>query len=55
MLKGKWGVPAYTGRPKSTKAASTVMLILAIILLVGFIKAGLREGWFEPIKNLMIG
>ena len=54
MSKGKWGLSAYQGKPNPTKAASTVMLVLVVILLAGFIKAGLREGWFESIKSLMM-
>jgi hypothetical protein len=51
MSKERWGAPAYQGKPHPTKAANIFMLVLVIILLVGFIKAGLREGWFEGIIN----
>lgn len=54
MSKAKWGLPAYQGRPNPTKAANMFMLVLIIILLAGFIKAGLRENWFEPIKNFIM-
>ena len=49
MSKAKWGMPAYKGRPEPQKVANRFMLILIIILLAGFIKAGTREGWFEGI------
>lgn len=52
MSKGKWGLPAYQGKSNPMKAANTFMLVLVIVLLVGFIKAGLREGWFEWIGIL---
>ena len=52
MPKEKWKLPAYQGRPHPMKAANMFMLILVIILLAGFIKAGLREGWFEMIGIL---
>ncbi len=54
MSKSKWGKPAYTGRPSPLKAANRVILVLIIILTAGFIKAGLREGWFEPIINFIL-
>jgi len=53
MGKGKWGEPAYQGKPHPLKAANMFMLVLLILLLIGFIKVGLREGWFEPIKNFI--
>jgi len=49
MAKRKLGLPAYQGRPHPMKAANIFMLVLTIVLLAGFIKAGLREGWFESI------
>ena len=52
MSKRQLGLPAYQGRPDPMKAANMFMLVLIIILLAGFIKAGLREGWFEGIGNL---
>ncbi|MEA1937069.1 MAG: hypothetical protein U9N04_03080 [Patescibacteria group bacterium] len=54
MSKAKWGIPAYTGKPHPTKAAGTFMLVLIIILLAGFIKVGLREGWFEGIRDFVM-
>ena len=51
MSKSKWGMPAYKGKPHPLKAANRFMLILVIILLAGFIKAGMREGWFESILS----
>jgi len=54
MSKGKWGLPAYQGKPSPMKAANMFMLVLVIILLAGFIKAGLREEWFEPIRNFIM-
>lgn len=49
MSKGRWGISAYQGKPNLMKAANMFMLILMTILLAGFIKAGLREGWFAGI------
>ena len=49
MSKAKWGMPAYKGKPAPLKAANRFMLILVILLLAGFIKAGMREGWFDRI------
>ncbi len=54
MSKSKWGLPAYMGRPSPLKAANRFMLVLIIILAAGFIKAGLREGWFEPIIDFIL-
>ena len=51
MSKAKWGAPGYKGKPEPLKAANRFMLILVILLLAGFIKAGMREGWFEEILN----
>ena len=51
MSKGKWGLPAYRGKPSPMKAANIFMLVLIIILLAGFIKTALREDWFEAIIN----
>ena len=54
MSKSKWGLPAYVGRPSPLKAANRVMLVLIMILGAGFIKAGLREGWFESIIDFIM-
>ena len=51
MSKAKWGTPAYKGRPHPLKAANRFILILIVILLAGFIKAGMREGWFEGMMS----
>jgi hypothetical protein len=51
MSKAKWGTPGYRGKPEPLKAANRFMLILIILLLIGFIKAGMREGWFDGILN----
>lgn len=51
MSKAKWGTPGYKGKPEPLKAANRFMLVLMILLLAGFIKAGLREGWFDSIMN----
>ena len=50
-MKSRWGTPAYKGKPNPLKAANRFMLVLMIILLIGFIKAGMREGWFEEMLN----
>ncbi|MCK5123038.1 MAG: hypothetical protein KAQ87_02725 [Candidatus Pacebacteria bacterium] len=50
-MKSKWGTPAYKGKPEPLKVANRFMLILIIILLIGFIKAGTREGWFDEMMN----
>jgi len=47
MSKSKWGNSAYKGKPDPTKTANQIMFILISILLIGFVKAGLREGWFD--------
>ncbi|MCK5085060.1 MAG: hypothetical protein KAQ64_05410 [Candidatus Pacebacteria bacterium] len=54
MSKSKWGLPAYKGRPLPVKAANRFMQILLIVLAAGFIKVGLREGWFEPIIDFIM-
>ncbi len=54
MTKSKWGTPAYLGKPSPFKAANRFMQVLVFILLAGFIKAGLREGWFEPIIDFIM-
>ncbi len=54
MPKSNWGLPAYVGRPSPLKAANRVMLVMLIILIAGFIKAGLRENWFEPIVDFVM-
>ncbi|MBW6440463.1 hypothetical protein K0B03_00300 [Patescibacteria group bacterium] len=55
MSKSKWNsTSAYVGKPLPTKAANRFMQVLVFLLLAGFIKAGLREGWFEPIKNFIL-
>jgi hypothetical protein len=54
MSKAKWGLPAYVGRPSPLKAANRIMLILLIILFAGFVKAGIRENWFEPLVNFVM-
>ena len=54
MSKSKWGTPAYLGKPSPFKAANRFMQVLVFVLLVGFIKAGLREDWFEPIINFIM-
>ena len=51
MSKKDWQLPGYQGRPEPTEAAKIFMAVLIILLLIGFIKAGLREKWFEPIIN----
>ncbi len=50
-MKSRWGTPAYKGKPNPLKAANRFMLILVILLLAGFIKAGMREEWFESILS----
>lgn len=54
MAKRNWGIPAYKGKPHPLKAARIFMLVLVAILLAGFIKAGLREGWFEQIIDFIM-
>ena len=51
MSKAKWGAPAYKGKPEPLKATNRFILIFIILLLIGFIKAGMREGWFEEMLN----
>ena len=53
MPKSQWGTSGYTGKPNSLKVAVYFMLVLIIALLAGFITAGLREGWFESITDML--
>ncbi len=48
MSKSKWGVSPYKGKPDPMKVANRVMFIFVLILFIGFVKAGLKEGWFDP-------
>ena len=54
MAKHTWSTPAYKGKPDTLKVANRFMFVLVLVLLVGFIRAGLREGWFEPIVNFIM-
>ncbi|MCK5332511.1 hypothetical protein KAJ41_01445 [Candidatus Parcubacteria bacterium] len=54
MSKSKWGNFAYKGKPDPMKIANRVMFIFVLILFIGFVKAGLREGWFEPIIDFIL-
>jgi len=54
MAKKNWGKPAYKGKPEPTKAAKRFMMVLIIILLAGFIKAGIKNNWFGPIIDFII-
>ncbi|MDF1498710.1 MAG: hypothetical protein P1P85_05175 [Patescibacteria group bacterium] len=54
MPKSKWGTPYYIGKPSPLKAANRFMLVLLIILMAGFVKAGFREGWFEPLRRFIL-
>ncbi len=47
MAKKNWGKVAYRGRPDPSKAANRIMLFLVALLLLGFINAGIKNGWFE--------
>ncbi len=47
MSKSEWGTSAYRGKPDPAKIANRIMLVVISLLLVGFVKAGLREDWFN--------
>lgn len=51
MAKKDWSLPGYEGKPNPIKAANAFMFVLIVLLLIGFIKVGIREKWFEPIIN----
>lgn len=49
MAKGNWGKPGYKGSEDPLSSANYFMHILILILLLGFIQAGLKKGWFSAI------
>lgn len=53
MAKKDWSLPGYEGKPSPIKAANTFMFVLIVLLLIGFIRVGIREKWFEPITNAL--
>jgi len=41
--------PAYTGRPEPQKVAQRFMLITVLLLVLGFVRAGIDNKWFDAI------
>lgn len=54
MAKKNWGKPAYKGKPDPLKAANMFMFVLITLLIIGFIKIALREGWISQAVNFII-
>jgi len=52
MGKGNWGKPAYKGSEDPLHSANYFMYILILILILGFIQAGLKKGWFNTITGI---
>ena len=53
MAKKNWGKPAYKGKPDPLKAANIVMFIVVLLLVIGFLKVAMREGWISNISNFI--
>lgn len=47
------GKPAYQGRPDPQKIADRMMLIIVLLLVLGFIRAGIDNRWFEQFLDFM--
>lgn len=41
--------PAYQGRPDPTKVAQRFMQLIILLLVLGFLRAGVENRWFESI------
>jgi hypothetical protein len=48
------GKPAYLGRPDPQLIANRLMLIIVALLILGFIQAGIKNGWFAPIIQFIM-
>lgn len=44
----------YQGRPDPEKIASRFVLIIVILILLGFVRAGIENEWFEPIIEFVL-
>jgi len=53
MGKGDWGKPAYKGSENPIDSANYFMLILVLILVLGFIQAGIKKGWFSALMKYL--
>jgi hypothetical protein len=40
---------AYKGRPDPTKVAQRIVYLLIILLFWGFIRTGIKNGWFVSL------
>jgi len=47
------GKPAYQGRPDPQKIADRMMLLIVVLLILGFIRAGLDNRWFVQFFNFV--
>ena len=46
--------PAYQGRPEPLKIAKRFINIIIILLVLGFIRAGIDNNWFNPIIEFIL-
>jgi len=51
MAKKDWGKPGYRGKPDPLKPANRFMLVLIGLLILGFLQAGFKQGWFTEISS----
>lgn len=51
MGKAKWGKPAYKGSEDPLTAANYFMFIFVLILFLGFVQAGIKNGWFSAMLS----
>ncbi len=43
------GKPAYQGRPDPITVPNRIMLIAVILLILGFFRAALKNGWLDSV------
>jgi hypothetical protein len=43
------GRPAYIGRSEPEKIANRLALIVGVLLVLGFLQAGIKNGWFDTL------
>lgn len=48
------GKPAYQGRPDPEYVASRFMMIFVVLLLLGFLRAAVKNGWLSGIINFIL-
>lgn len=53
MANGNMGKPAYQGRPDPGKIADRMMLVIMMVLILGFLQAGMKYGWFQDAIRFM--